>query len=136
VTALPAAWQKAIDESAVETGGVSNVPMAVGRRGEVAVARDDGDTRDLLLINSDKSVTEIYPVPEPDQNQIGSVAMDDRWVVVGVQNAPRGTNGARRTASSTRHSIAVGKRPTPTRNPRRVGQSLSSSGTMPMLYPN
>ncbi len=93
MTAVPTAWQKAIDESAVKTGGVSNVPMAVGRRGEVAVARDNGDTRDLLLIDSDKSVNEIYAVPEPDQNQIGSVAMDDRWVVVGVQNAPRGANG-------------------------------------------
>jgi hypothetical protein len=93
VTAIPAAWQKAIDESAVKTGGVSNVPMAVGRRGEVAVARDDGDTRDLLLINSDRSVNEIYAVPEPDQNTIGTVAMDDRWVVVGVEHSPRGANG-------------------------------------------
>src|SRR3954468_23969709 len=50
VTEIPATWQKAIDESTVETGGVSNVPMAVGRRGEVAVSRDDGDARNLLLI--------------------------------------------------------------------------------------
>ena len=92
-TAVPAAWQKAIDESAVDTGGVSNVPMAVGRRGEVAVSRDNGDTRDLLLIGADKSVSEIYAVPEPDQNSIGTVAMDDRWVVVGVEHAPRGANG-------------------------------------------
>ena len=92
-TAVPAAWQKAIDDSAVDTGGVSNVPMAVGRRGEVAVSRDNGDTRDLLLIGADKSVTEIYPVPEPNQNWIGTVAMDDRWVVVGVEYAPRGANG-------------------------------------------
>jgi hypothetical protein len=93
VTTIPAAWQKAIDESAVNTGGVSNVPMAVGRRGEVAVSRDDGDTRDLLLIDSDKSVSEIYAVPEPDQNTIGTVTMDDRWVVVGVEHSPRGANG-------------------------------------------
>src|SRR6478609_3493434 len=93
VTTTPAAWQKAIDESAVETGGVSNVPMAVGRRGEVAVSRDDGGTRDLLLINSDKSVSEIYAVPEPDENTIGTVTMDDRWVVVGVEHSPRGANG-------------------------------------------
>jgi hypothetical protein len=92
-TAMPAAWQEAIDESAVDTGGVSNVPMAVGRQGEVAVARDNGDTRDLLLVGTDKAVTEIYAVPEPDQHRIGSVAMDDRWVVVGVAHAPRGANG-------------------------------------------
>jgi hypothetical protein len=91
--AVPAAWQQAIDGSAVDTGGVANVPMAVGRRGEVAVSRDNGDTRDLLLVGADKSVTEIYPVPEPAQNSIGTVAMDDRWVVVGVQHAPRGANG-------------------------------------------
>jgi hypothetical protein len=93
VTAVPAAWQKAIEDSAVDTGGVSNVPFAVGRRGEVAVARDNGDTRDLLLIDADKSVSEIYAVPEPDQNRIGSVAIDDRWVIVGVEGAPRGANG-------------------------------------------
>src|SRR3954470_10010015 len=93
VTTIPAAWQKAIDESAVETGGVSNVPMAVGSRGEVAVSRDDGGTRNLLLINSDKSVSEIYAVPEPDENTIGTVTMDDRWVVVGVEHSPRGASG-------------------------------------------
>lgn len=92
-TSLPPVWQKAIDGSAVDTGGVSNVPVAVGRRGEVAVARDNGGTRDLLLIGADKSVSAIYPVPEPDQNWIGPVAMDDRWVVVGVEYAPRGANG-------------------------------------------
>lgn len=92
-TALPATWQKAIDDSVVETGGVSNVPMAVGRRGEVAVSRDNGDSRDLLLIGADKSVSEIYAVPEPNQNWIGTVVMDDRWVVVGVEHAPRGANG-------------------------------------------
>ena len=92
-TPVPAAWRKAIDESAVKTGGVSNVPMAVGRRGEVAVARDNGDTRDLLLIAADKTVSEIYAVPEPNRNWIGSVALDDRWVIVGVEYAPRGSNG-------------------------------------------
>ncbi|WP_123024984.1 hypothetical protein [Mycolicibacterium stellerae] len=93
VTEVPAAWQKAIDASAVKTGGISNVPMAVGRRGEVAVSRDNGDTRDLLLIDSDKSVNEIYAVPEPNRNSIGAVALDDRWVVVGVEYSPRGANG-------------------------------------------
>jgi hypothetical protein len=90
---VPAAWEKAIDESAVDTGGVSNVPIAVGRRGEVAVSNDTGDTRGLLLIGADRSVSEIYDVAEPDENSIGTVAMDDRWVVVGVEHAPRGANG-------------------------------------------
>lgn len=92
-TALPAAWQKAIDESSVDTGGLSNVPVAVGRQGEVAVSRDDGATRDVVLIGADKSITEVYHVPEPQQHQVGGVEMDDRWVVVGVSHAPRGANG-------------------------------------------
>ncbi|RDH74050.1 hypothetical protein DVS77_33750 [Mycolicibacterium moriokaense] len=92
-TAVPAAWQRAIGGAAVDTGGVSNVPMAVNRRGEVAVSRDKAGARDVLLIGVDKTVTEIYPVPQPDENTVGSVAMDDRWVVVGVQRAPRGANG-------------------------------------------
>ena len=91
--AVPAAWQTAIDAGGVHTGGVSNVPMVVDRAGQVAVARDNGDTRDVLLIGADKSVNEIYAVPEPNRNWVGSVAMDDRWVVVGVEYAPRGANG-------------------------------------------
>jgi hypothetical protein len=92
-TAVPEAWQRAIDGSAVDTGGVSNVPMAVGRQGEVAVARDNGDTRDLLLVGADKAVTEVYAVPDPAQLRIGAVALDDRWVVVGVAHSPRTANG-------------------------------------------
>lgn len=91
--AVPAAWQSAIDGSAVNTGGVSNLPMAVGRRGEVAVARDNGDTRELLVVGADKSVTKVYDVAEPDQNSIGTVSMDDRWIVVGVDHFPRSANG-------------------------------------------
>jgi hypothetical protein len=92
-TAIPAAWQKAIDEGAVAKGGVSNVPGVVNRRGEVIVTRDNGDSRELLLIGTNQSVNRIYAVPEPDQNQVGSAAMDDRWVVVGLAHAPRHANG-------------------------------------------
>ena len=91
--AVPTAWQQAIDRSAVSTGGISNVPAAVGRGGEVAVIRDGGDSRDLLLIGADKSVAEVYPVPDPHQNSVGFSAMDDRWIVVGVDRIPRGANG-------------------------------------------
>ncbi len=91
--ALPASWQQAIDASGVGTGGISNVPLAVGRAGEVAAVRDNGDTRDMLLISADKSVTEIYAVPDPKLNNVGFVAMDDRWIVAGLDRAPRGANG-------------------------------------------
>jgi hypothetical protein len=92
-TALPAAWQQAIEASGVSTGGVSTVPLAVGRAGEVAAVRDNGDTRDLLLIGADRSVTKTYSVPDPNRNDVGFVAMDDRWIVVGVDRIPRGSNG-------------------------------------------
>jgi hypothetical protein len=59
----PAAWQEAIETSAISTGGVSTVPLAVCRAGEVAAVRDNGGPRDLLLIGADKSVSEIYAVP-------------------------------------------------------------------------
>ena len=91
--AVPTAWQQAIDRSAVSTGGISNVPAAVGRGGEVAVIRDGGDSRDLLLIGADKSVAEVYPVPDPNQNSVGFSAMDDRWIVVGIDRIPRAANG-------------------------------------------
>ena len=32
-------------------------------------------------------------MPEPNRNVVGFVAMDDRWIVVGVNRAPRGANG-------------------------------------------
>jgi hypothetical protein len=91
--ALPASWQQGIDAGRVDTGGISNVPVAVGRGGEVAALRDNGGTRDVLLIGADKSVTVAYPVPEPERNSAGPVAMDDRWIVVGVERSPRGANG-------------------------------------------
>jgi hypothetical protein len=92
-TALPASWQQAIETSGVSAGGVSTVPLAVGRAGEVAAVRDNVDTRDLLLIGTDRSVTKTYSVPDPNRNNVGLVAMDDRWTVVGVDRIPRGSNG-------------------------------------------
>jgi hypothetical protein len=92
-TPLPTAWQDAIDASEVNAGGVETVPVDVGPAGEVAAVRDNGDTRDLLLINIDGSIDEIYPVPEPNRNNIGYVAMDERWIVVGVDRIPRNSNG-------------------------------------------
>jgi hypothetical protein len=91
-TPFPAAWQQAIENNRVDTGG-STTPLAVGRAGEVVAVRDNGDTRDVLLIGADKSVEEIYPVPDPNRNDAGFAAMDDRWIVVGVVRIPRGSNG-------------------------------------------
>jgi hypothetical protein len=47
----------------------------------------------VLLIGADKSVKEIYPVPDPNRNDAGFAAMDDRWIVVGIDRIPRGSNG-------------------------------------------
>ena len=90
--ALPAAWQQAIEGGKVDAGG-STMPLAVARAGEVVAVRDNGDTRDLLLIGADKSVKPIYVVPEPNRNDVGFAAIDDRWIVVGVDRAPRNANG-------------------------------------------
>jgi hypothetical protein len=57
-----------IDGSELNTGGVSTVPGIVTRAGEVTAVRDNGDTRDVLLIGADKSITEIYAVPDPNLN--------------------------------------------------------------------
>ena len=92
-TPLPAAWQEAIDASEVKAGGVATVPVDVGPAGEVAAVRDNGDTRDLLLITPDGSIEELYSVPEPNRNNVGFVAMDQRWIVVGVDRIPRNSNG-------------------------------------------
>jgi hypothetical protein len=91
--ALPAAWRQAIDGGRANTGKGSTVPQAVGPAGEVVAVRDNGDSRDLLQIGADKSVTKIYAVPAPDLNNVGFVAMDDRWILVGVNRIPRNSNG-------------------------------------------
>ena len=93
VVPLPEAWQRAITASDVDTAGISAVPRAVGPAGEVIAVRDNGDTRDLILIGADESVTEIYAVPEPDRNDVGFVAIDEKWIVVGVDRIPRNSNG-------------------------------------------
>jgi hypothetical protein len=97
-TALPAAWQQAIDDNRVDAGG-STTPLAVGRAGEIVAVRDNGHTRDVLLISADKSVKEVYPVPDPNRNNAGFAAVDDRWIVVGVVRSPRGANGVLPTLS-------------------------------------
>lgn len=91
--AVPAGWQQAVAASAVDSGGISTVPLAVDRTGEVVAVRDNGDTRDVLLIGADKSVTDIYAVPDPDRNDVGFAAVDEGWVVLGVDRIPRGANG-------------------------------------------
>jgi hypothetical protein len=82
-----------IDASELNTGGVSTVPGIVSRAGEVTAARDNGDTRDVLLIGADRSITELYAVPDPNLNDAQVVAMDDRWIVIGVMRIPRNSNG-------------------------------------------
>ena len=92
-TAVPASWQEVIDGSVLNTGGVSTVPGIVSRAGEVTAARDNGNTRDVLLIGADRSITELYAVPDPNLNDAQVVAMDDRWIVIGVIRIPRNSNG-------------------------------------------
>lgn len=72
---------------------VGAVPLAVGPAGEVVAARDDGNTRDAVLIDESGSPQTIYPVSDPDRNDIGFAAIDEHWVVIGVVHAPRGANG-------------------------------------------
>jgi hypothetical protein len=91
--AVPAAWQSAIDAGRVDTGGVSTLPLAVSRAGEVIAVRDNGGTRDVLLVGADRSVTDVYAVPDPAKNDVGFAAIDDRWFVIGVDRIPRGSNG-------------------------------------------
>lgn len=91
--ATPTPWYRAIDDAAVPTGGVSTVPLTVSRDGEVVAVRDNGDTRDLLLIKPDESVTKIYDVPGPNLDDVGFAALNDDVVVVGVDRIPRSANG-------------------------------------------
>lgn len=93
-------WQEAFATSGVDTGG-STSTLAVGPGGEVAAARDDAASRDLLIVSPEGSVTTVYSPPDPDRDRPGFAALDDRWIVVGVErflrpspDAPAGTNGA------------------------------------------
>lgn len=90
---LPAQWTEAIATSRVDTGGTSSSPRAVSPAGEVVAVRDSGQTRDLLLIGTDKSVRELATLPEPDEFVIGGVGIDDRWIVFEVVRSPRNANG-------------------------------------------
>lgn len=93
IVAEPPAWTAVIAGSGVDTGGVSTTARAVAPGGEVLAVRDNGSTRDLILIDADKTVREIYPVPDPDTFDIGYAGIDDRWIVFGLVRAPRYANG-------------------------------------------
>jgi hypothetical protein len=93
---LPQAWQQELDNSGIDIGGPTTA-LAVGPDGEIAVARNEYTAGDLLLIKSDKSITTIYPIAEPHRYRVGAVSMDARWIVVGVEIAPRTPPGDRYT---------------------------------------
>lgn len=93
IVAQPPEWMAAIADSRIDTGGVSTTARAVAPGGEVLAVRDNGDTRDLLLIGPDRSVRELYSVPEPDTFDIGYAGIDDRWVVFARDRIPRNSNG-------------------------------------------
>lgn len=90
---VPAQWRDAIAGSAVNTGGLTASPRAVSPVGEVVAVRDSGRAHDLLLIGTDKSVRELFALPEPDEFVIGDVDIDDRWIVFAVVRHPRNANG-------------------------------------------
>lgn len=90
---LPAQWSEAISASAVDTGGISSSTRAVSPAGEVVAVRDSGTARELLLIETDRSVRELFSLPEPDMFNIGNVGIDDRWIVFSVIRHPRNANG-------------------------------------------
>ncbi len=90
---LPDQWSEAIAASKIDTGGVTSSPRAVSPTGEVVAVRDSGAAHELLLIGADKSVRELYSLPDPDVFTIGSVGIDDRWIVFAVVRHPRNANG-------------------------------------------
>ena len=68
-------------------------PTAVSPDGDVVAVRDSRRTRDLLLIGTDRSVRELYSLPEPDLFYIDDIEIDDRWIVFAVVRHPRNANG-------------------------------------------
>ncbi|CAN7687439.1 hypothetical protein [Mycolicibacterium frederiksbergense] len=90
---LPASWTDALRTGLVDIGGVSARPLAAGPAGEVVAVRDNGRTRDVVLIAADGDAKTLHVVPNPDQDDVALAVVDHRWVVIGVGHAPRGANG-------------------------------------------
>jgi len=93
IVAEPPDWSAAVTAGKIDTGGVSTTARAVTPDGEVLAVRDNGDSRDLILIGADRSVRELYAVPDPDTFDIGYAGVDDRWIVFALVRAPRNANG-------------------------------------------
>ena len=93
VVDLPAQWVDAIATSTVDTGGISATPRSVGPAGEVVAVMDSGGERELLLIGADKSVRELFAMPQPDLFTIGYAGIDERWILFAVVRHPRNANG-------------------------------------------
>lgn len=92
-TALPGSWADALRAGLVDVGGVSARTLAAGPAGEVVAVRDNGSTRDVVLISADSGPKTLHAVPNPDQNDVQMAALDDRWLVIGVGYAPPDANG-------------------------------------------
>lgn len=80
---LPGKWRQALEDDIVRTGG-STEPLAVGPAGEIAASYDDRDSRRLLLIDRNDHVKIVYTVADPAIESVGFAALDERWIVVGV----------------------------------------------------
>jgi hypothetical protein len=80
---LPGKWRQALEDDIVRTGG-STEPLAVGPAGEIAASYDDRDSRRLLLIDRNDRVKIVYTVADPAIESVGFAALDERWIVVGV----------------------------------------------------
>lgn len=93
VAAEPAQWAESIAGSAVDTGAGTTRARAVSPAGEIIAVRDTGTSRELLLIGVDRSVRDLYTLPESDEFVFGYVGIDDRWIVFAVEHLPRNANG-------------------------------------------
>ncbi|MDT5015623.1 MAG: hypothetical protein QOD39_1783, partial [Mycobacterium sp.] len=83
---LPGRWRQALEDGIVQTGGWTE-PLAVGPAGEIAASYDDRDSRRLLLIDPNDHVKIVYTVADPAIESVGFAALDERWIVVGVDRA-------------------------------------------------
>ncbi|MCB0923957.1 MAG: hypothetical protein KDB50_05330, partial [Mycobacterium sp.] len=85
--------RESIARSAVDTGPGTTSARAVSPEGEIVAVRDNGVARDLLLIGTDRSVRELYTLPDPDVSVFGYVGIDQRWIVMAIDRLPRNANG-------------------------------------------
>lgn len=92
-TALPGAWTSALQNSVVDLGGRTVMPLTVAPDGSLVALRDDGvapgSGREVVYAPPNSPGSVVYSIKSPDHTSVQVAQVAGPWLVLGLWNDPR-----------------------------------------------